>query len=125
MATSKNKPSELIVLVDADADTRKMYTAFLRHHGFRVMPVMTGREALVVAARANAIVTETHLPGDLDGPGTLRALREAHPEAHCTVYFMTGGAGPYTEEDLIGMGAERVFGKPLRREERVHSGHER
>jgi two-component system cell cycle response regulator DivK len=112
MATSKNKPTELIVLVDADADTRKMYTAFLRHHGFRVMPVMTGREALVVAARADAIVTETHLPGDLDGIELVTRLKRDKRTCDIPLVVVSSRAWDADRERAVRAGCDLFLSKP-------------
>ena len=59
------------------------------------------------------LLLDVCLPGGLDGPATLRALREAHPGAAWAAYFVTGNPAPYTAEELLGFGAERVLAKPL------------
>jgi CheY-like chemotaxis protein len=50
------------------------------------------------------------MPG-MDGPQTLAALRGIDPSVRAV--FVTGHAGDYTREDLLGLGAEAVFDKPF------------
>jgi CheY-like chemotaxis protein len=47
----------------------------------------------------------------MDGPRTLAALQQVNPNVQCC--FMTGNPLPHTEEDLLLLGAVRVFRKPF------------
>jgi two-component system cell cycle response regulator DivK len=55
------------MLVQVDVDNRGGYAAFLRRHGILPIPVSTASVALRVAPHADVIVTETLLPGRMDG----------------------------------------------------------
>ena len=78
MPTSRIARNDVVLVVDADADTRKMYEEFFRHHGFEVMAVSTGHDALAAAAAADAIVTEILLPSELDGLALVERLKNDH-----------------------------------------------
>ena len=60
-------PAAVVLLVQADADSREMYAEFLRYQGFLPVPVSTARDALTVAPHADVIVTGLLLPVDMDG----------------------------------------------------------
>lgn len=75
MSNAKSPRSKTVVIVDADPDARQMYAEVFRHYGLRVVPVVTGRDALAVAPRADAIVTETLLLGDMDGIELIARLK--------------------------------------------------
>src|SRR5262245_51817907 len=75
MPTTRIARSDVVLLVDADADTRSMYSEFLRHHGFDVVPVSTRRDALDAAPGADAIVTEILLPSEVEGLALVEALK--------------------------------------------------
>jgi two-component system cell cycle response regulator DivK len=57
----------VLLLVQVDVDQRERYAAFLRHHGFLTIPIATASDALRLAPHADVIVTETLLPGRIDG----------------------------------------------------------
>jgi CheY-like chemotaxis protein len=56
------------------------------------------------------ILLDVQMPG-LDGPATLRALKEVDPGVRCC--FMTNNFTTYTEQQLLAEGALRVLLKPL------------
>jgi CheY-like chemotaxis protein len=106
-----------VLVLDDEPHMRTVLDLTLRRHGFPVWLAADGREALDLCRRhADAIgvlLLDVCLPGGLDGPATLRALRQAHPDARWSAYFMTGSTGAYSEQELLGLGAERVLVKPL------------
>jgi len=74
MPTTRIARSDVVLLVDADGDTRRMYSEFFRHHGFDVVPVSTRRDALDAAPGADAIVTEILLPSEVEGLALVEAI---------------------------------------------------
>jgi CheY-like chemotaxis protein len=86
----------------------------LRRQGFQVFTAASGQEALEVLARfrgkVNMVLMDVRMPG-LDGPDTLTALRRVTPGVRCC--FMSGDLGHRTPEELLRLGAERVFYKPF------------
>jgi CheY-like chemotaxis protein len=67
--------NEVILIADGDPDARQIYTKFLRYHGFHVVAVASGRDALVAGPAVDAIVTELMLPGDIDGVELIERLK--------------------------------------------------
>jgi DNA-binding NarL/FixJ family response regulator len=55
---------------------------------------------------------------EIDGPQTLKALRQLNPHLRC--WFVTGDPGRYTEEELMERGAERIIYKPFRLDDMAH-----
>lgn len=102
-----------VLVVDDDGHVRNFLGLCLRLHGFSVWTA-EGEEALAIYRRHASAITlvllDVHMPG-LDGPHLLRALKELDPHVRCC--FMSGDLGWYCEEDLLALGAERVFIKPF------------
>jgi two-component system OmpR family response regulator len=116
-------PGPRLLLVDDEDNLRSMLAAALRHHGFEVAPVASGREALatVGAARPDAMVLDVMLP-DLDGFEVCRRMRA---DGHLTpILFLT--ARDRTDDKVrgLGLGGDDYLAKPFSLEElvaRVHA----
>ena len=83
-------PAEGVVLVaDANEDSRAVYTAVLRHAGFHVLEADTGEEAirLAVAWEPQAIVLSAVLRG-VDGLRALEVLKDHRLTADIPVLVM-------------------------------------
>jgi two-component system OmpR family response regulator len=109
---------ERLLLVDDDDNLRSMLEAALRHVGFEVHPVATGREALAQAAsvRPDLIVLDVMLP-DLDGFEVFRRLRDEG--SRVPVVFLT--ARDSTDDKVRGLtlGGDDYLVKPFSLEELV------
>jgi CheY-like chemotaxis protein len=68
-------PDTVVLLVQPDADSREMYAEFLRLHGLLSVPISTARDGLAAAAKADVVVTDLLLPGDIDGIEFIRRLK--------------------------------------------------
>lgn len=105
---------EGVLLVDDDTDVLYVLAAALRHHAMNVWLADHGRQALETYQRhqheIDMVLLDVHMPG-LDGPQTLAALQNINAKVRSC--FMTGNLGLYAEEDLLQMGALRVFHKPF------------
>jgi anti-anti-sigma factor len=108
------QPPPGVLVVDDDESVRQLVDRALRRRGFRVVPAAAGQEAVTCCRQdpggIAAALLDVHMPG-LSGPQTLAALRTIVPRVRCC--FMTGDPRPYTEEDLLALGAARVFWKPF------------
>jgi two-component system OmpR family response regulator len=109
---------ETLLLVDDEEHLRSMLDAALRHMGFDVHPVATGREALeaVPRVRPDLIVLDVMLP-DLDGFEVCRRLRS--DGSRVPVLFLT--ARDATEDKVRGLtlGGDDYLVKPFSLEELV------
>jgi two-component system OmpR family response regulator len=109
---------ERLLLVDDEENLRSMLDAALRHSGFDVVPVGTGREALeaVKTERPELIVLDVMLP-DLDGFEVCRRLRTEGDRT--PVLFLT--ARDATEDTVRGLtlGGDDYLVKPFSLEELV------
>jgi two-component system, OmpR family, response regulator len=109
---------ERLLLVDDEDNLRSMLQAALRHEGFEVTPVATGREAIerVAASTPDLIVLDVMLP-DLDGFEVCKRLRSEG--SRTPVLFLTARDG--TEDKVRGLtlGGDDYLVKPFSLEELV------
>jgi two-component system, OmpR family, response regulator len=109
---------ETLLLVDDEENLRSMLQAALRHEGFQVHPVGTGRAALdaVGEVRPDLIVLDVMLP-DLDGFEVCNRLRRDGSKT--PVLFLTARDG--TEDKVRGLtlGGDDYLVKPFSLDELV------
>lgn len=104
-----------ILVVDDDPDIRRMAALSLeRLGGFRVALAAGAEEALAHAAREtpDLVLLDVSMPG-MDGPATLRALRQRPATARVPVVFFTAIASEAEAERLRALGAVGVVPKPF------------
>jgi anti-anti-sigma factor len=108
------RPSPGVLVVDDETVVLCVLASALRREGFQVWLAVHGQEGIELYRRYQeeivVVLLDVRMPG-MDGPHTLTALRKIDPDVCCC--FMTGNPAPYTEEDLLEMGALRVFDKPF------------
>jgi twitching motility two-component system response regulator PilH len=102
----------IILLADADCDSREMYTEFFRFHGFHVVSVPNSRDALALAPRVDAIVTETLLPGDLDGFGLIARLKRDESTTGIPLIVVSSCAWDTDRERAQRSGCDLFLSKP-------------
>jgi two-component system OmpR family response regulator len=111
-------PGERLLLVDDEENLRSMLQAALRHHGYDVHPVASGRAAIaaVPAVAPDLILLDVMLP-DLDGFEVCRRLRSEGTRT--PVLFLT--ARDSTDDTVRGLtlGGDDYLGKPFSLEELV------
>lgn len=110
-------PSPLcrILYVEDEPDIRVVAEMALQAvGGFTVITCACGQEALSVApdARADLLLLDVMMPG-MDGPSTLKALRELPATAHTPVIFMTAKVQAAEVALYKGLGALDVIPKPF------------
>jgi two-component system OmpR family response regulator len=109
---------ERLLIADDDDNLRSMLEAALRHHGYDVTAVASGREALAAASEAapDLIVLDVMMP-DLDGFEVCRRLRTEG--SRVPVVFLT--ARDATEDKVRGLtlGGDDYVVKPFSLDELV------
>jgi DNA-binding response OmpR family regulator len=110
--TANDKPGVLVV--DDQPAIRNILRLSLERQGVPVWGAPDGETALeIYRAQPHAIglvLLDVRLPG-MSGPETWQAFRDLDASIPCC--FMSGGAGPYSEADLLQLGASHFFAKPF------------
>lgn len=107
-----------ILIVDDISSIRTVLRHILGTEGFAVYEAGTGRAALQLAQgrSIDLVLIDAHMP-DWDGPQTVRAFREAFPEAPTRYVVMTGD--PTTLPETLDVHhpaclVHRIIAKPFR-----------
>ncbi len=104
-----------ILMVDDDSDIRTVAEISLTAvGGFTVEVCASGPEALerAPAFGPDLILLDVMMPG-MDGPTTLKGLREIPALAQTPVIFMTAKVQPQEVAQLVACGALDVLAKPF------------
>lgn len=104
-----------VLHVDDEPDIRAVVEISLGlDPNFSVRGCASGNEALDAAAdwSPNLILLDVMMPG-MDGPATLKRLRQNPNTAAIPVVFMTARAQPRELEQFVSLGAEGVIAKPF------------
>jgi two-component system OmpR family response regulator len=108
-------PLTRILMVEDDPDIQAVARLALEAlGGFTVEMCCSGALAVQLAPvfAPDLILLDVMMPG-MDGPSTLRALREDPPTATIPVIFMTAKAQASEIAQYIAMGALNVISKPF------------
>lgn len=110
--------SARILVVEDDADVRRVVVAQLQELGYQVLAAQdaeSGLDAFTKAERIDLLLTDVILPGRLRGKELAALITRASPQTR--VLFMSG----YTENAIVHDGkldeGVNLIGKPFRREE--------
>jgi len=100
------------LIVDDDAEMRKLLGFVMRRGGFTVDLAEGGEQALTIAAETqpDVVVTDLHMPG-MGGVELLRALRARSPDLPVLVLTASGGVASAVE--AMREGAEDYLTKPV------------
>jgi len=107
--------NEKILMIDDEDDIRTVAQMSLQTvGGFQVLLASGGEEGLEMLEREkpDLILLDVMMPG-IDGPGTLKRLKENPETAHIPVVFLTAKAQQMELEELKSMGAAGVLTKPF------------
>ena len=102
-----------ILIIDDEANIRRMVGALLGTEGFTVRESGDGAAGVAAAAERepDAVLVDLMMPGAMDGMATLRALRERYPDL--PVVMMSGRAGLSDAVQATKLGAFHFLEKPL------------
>jgi CheY-like chemotaxis protein len=104
-----------ILYVEDEPDIRNIARMALEAlGGFQVVECSSGPDALAKApaAKADLLLLDVMMPG-MDGPATLRALRDTFAIAGTPVIFMTAKVQPGEVAEYRALGALGVIAKPF------------
>ena len=103
-----------ILVADDDENIRFLLRLTLRQAGFDPLLAADGHAAVELFRRhrdrIQVVLLDVKMPG-LDGPGALAQIRQIAPQV--PFCFMTGHAAHYGADNLLALGAARVFEKPF------------
>jgi twitching motility two-component system response regulator PilH len=101
------------LLVDRDADTRRMYAEYLAFGAWSVDEASDGREALAkaIAGRPDIIVTESRLPG-INGFDLCSILKRDSTTRAIPIVMVTGDAFAADLQRAQSSGADAILVKP-------------
>ncbi len=106
---------EKILLIDDEDDIRTVAQMSLQSvGGFQVLLASGGEEGIKTATseKPDLILLDVMMPG-LDGPGTLRRLKNDPDTSDITIVFLTAKAQQMDFVNLKDMGAAGVLTKPF------------
>lgn len=119
---SKKKDPFRVLVVDDDADIRDLLKDILEREGYSVETAESGEAALHTIdslaglynrSGVDVVVSDVQMPNG-DGVHLLRGITHRfRPFDRPKVYFLSGGS-KYSHRDLINLGADAVWDKPLR-----------
>ena len=116
MTYSQMKRKELILAVDDDRETLRMFSHILELEGYDVITAPDGQTALVLLEhRPDLVILDIMMPG-LDGIQVLNLIRQ---RSNVPVIMLTGRCEMTTVRDTLGMGADDYVRKPFRPRELV------
>ena len=102
-----------VLIVDDEANLRRMVAAVLVADGFRTVEAGSGEEAIaaVLRRRPDAVLLDLQMPGGIDGLATLERLGAEAPGL--PVVMMSGRAGLQDAVRATRLGAYHFLEKPL------------
>jgi CheY-like chemotaxis protein len=101
-----------ILLVQPDRDDRTMYIEFLRYAGLMPFAFSTAAAALRVARDMDVIVTDTMLPGPMDGMAFVARLKRDVHTKHIPIIALTTCAWESERERALHAGCDLFLTKP-------------
>ncbi len=108
-----------LLFVEDEGPLREAVAEHLADHGFQVVSVASGRQALEALAdfAFDLVLTDLRLP-DVDGFGVLEAARERYPDV--AVVVLTGYGTVQDAVDALKRGAADFITKPVQLDALVH-----
>jgi CheY-like chemotaxis protein len=103
-----------ILIIDDDAEIRRLAAAFLARGGATVIEAESGETGISAAERdrPDVILLDALMPG-MDGPATLEQLRRTALTAEIPVIFMTATSKPEDRQRLEQMDVRGILSKPF------------
>jgi signal transduction histidine kinase len=118
LAPNFNNGSKKVLVIDDTAEIRMIITESLNIYGFATLAAEDGVRGIKVAQEQypDLIICDINMP-NLDGYGTLAALRENEATATIPFIFLTGAADKLNMRRGMEMGADDYLTKPFTHKE--------
>jgi CheY-like chemotaxis protein/anti-sigma regulatory factor (Ser/Thr protein kinase) len=118
-AAPKSAPQRRIVIIEDNADAALTLAHLLRRRGHEVFTAAHGTEglALVQAHRAEVLLCDIGLPGELDGYAVARAVRAVMPPIPILMIALTGYGREQDQQRATEAGFTYHLTKPIAFEE--------
>jgi two-component system, cell cycle sensor histidine kinase and response regulator CckA len=109
-----------VLVVDDEAEIRKLLRQFLEHAGYQVAEASNGRQAVseVDAGGVALVITDLVMP-EKEGIETIREMRQRHREVK--IIAMSGAFGGRFLRTAEMLGAHATLSKPVRAEQLVRA----
>ena len=103
-----------LLYVEDEADIREIAEYALEDEGFDIVFCASGEQAMEQAGdfQPEVILLDVMMPG-MDGPTTLKNLRDVPGLQNTPVIFLTAKVQPNEIQDFIALGAIDVIPKPF------------
>ncbi len=107
--------SKRILIVDDEEDLRELFSQVVEFSGIATETASGGHEAfeLTKAKNFDAVLSDIRMP-EGDGAELLKNIKKEQPDL--PVYIMSG-YNDFTIDELLSLGAEKVYTKPFNYEE--------
>jgi len=113
---------EIILIVDDEPAIRDIAGRILSSHGYRTLTACDGNEAVALfdknRDKVKAIISDFMMP-QMDGPATIRALRNVNPDIKTIIITGLGEDGRVAEAKAAG--SDLVLSKPFTAEQLLAS----
>jgi two-component system cell cycle response regulator DivK len=106
--------NELILIVEDNAQNRKLARDLLQVHGYRTIEAETGEDGVAMAAERapDLVVMDIHLPG-ISGIDALAKLRAAPQTRAIPVLAFTASVMPKDRSVIMAAGFDAFVSKPI------------
>lgn len=112
-----------VLVADDDSSLLELYEAIFVKHGFEVKVVLNGFEALnaLKESHYDLLLSDIKMPV-MDGVELLAEIRKIDPRIPLVI--LVSGYSEFSEDDLMGKGANAFLSKPLKGSELIHKVNE-
>lgn len=110
---------QTVLIVDDEVDLRELFSQVIESSGFKTEVAANGHEAYELIQNNSycAILTDIRMPMG-DGAELLVKIKENYPN---TPVYVMSGYNDFSSQDLLDMGAEKVYYKPFNYDEFIQA----
>jgi CheY-like chemotaxis protein len=107
--------SKKILVVEDNEDSRRLVSKVLKLHGFEVIGVANGEDAIIKAQSElpDLILMDVRLPGGIDGLEATRRIKALPQTAHITILALTASVRPEDMQAAMNAGCSGFARKPI------------